>query len=85
MPSATAAPELQTSRLSDDAVLMLIPPLLHFYLHCGCMVCGEPYYDNEFKTYDFFTLLDFKTASPAMQKFLTRARLTAVEQKAGGM
>jgi len=69
----------------DDAVQRLIPPILQHYLRCGCRVCGEPYYDHEFKSYDFFTLLDVTTASPSMRRSLSEASPEAVGKKTGGM
>lgn len=34
-----------------------VPPLLRGYLRCGAYVCGEPAWDPEFRTADFFMLL----------------------------
>jgi putative hemolysin len=34
-----------------------VPPLLKGYLRCGAYVCGEPSWDPEFDTADFFMLL----------------------------
>lgn len=34
-----------------------VPPLLRGYLRCGAYVCGEPAWDPEFNTADFFMLL----------------------------
>lgn len=64
-----------------DAVKQLIPPLLQFYLHSGSWLCGEPYYDREFKSYDFFTLLDVRAASPAGRRFLAGPPPAAVGER----
>ena len=34
-----------------------VPPLVKAYLRCGAYVCGEPAWDPEFNTADFFMLL----------------------------
>jgi putative hemolysin len=34
-----------------------VPPLIKAYLRCGAWVCGEPAWDPEFNTADFFMLL----------------------------
>ena len=60
--------------LSDDAVRRLIPPILQFYLRSGSRLCGEPYFDRDFKSYDFFTLLDVTAAGPSARRFLTEPR-----------
>ncbi|BAF60553.1 putative hemolysin [Pelotomaculum thermopropionicum SI] len=70
-------------RPADDEVKRLIPPILQFYLRGGSWVCGEPYYDGEFNSYDFFTLLDVTAAAPAARRFLAGVR-PAAEEKAGG-
>jgi putative hemolysin len=36
------------------------PPLLKGYLRCGAYVCGEPAWDPEFNTADFFMLLPMR-------------------------
>lgn len=77
--------ESTVSQLADDAVQRLIPPILKYYLHCGCKLCGEPYYDSEFKSYDFFTLLDVTTASPSMLRSLSEAGPVEVKEKTGGV
>jgi putative hemolysin len=41
-----------------ELVASLVPPLLKSYLKIGAVICGEPCFDKEFNTLDFFTLLD---------------------------
>jgi putative hemolysin len=43
-------------------------PLLFFYLHAGAVICGEPAFDEEDQTYDFFTLLDLQALTQAGYK-----------------
>ena len=38
-----------------------IPPLLKGYLRLGGMICGEPAFDKDFGTIDFFILVDIET------------------------
>jgi putative hemolysin len=37
-----------------------IPRLLTAYLSFGAKICGQPAIDREFRTIDFFTLLDLE-------------------------
>jgi putative hemolysin len=56
----------------EEAASRRLLPLLSFYLHAGAVVCGEPAYDEDFQTYDFFTLLDLESLTNAGNKlFLT--------------
>lgn len=73
----------KSSQMSDDEVQLLIPPILKLYLHLGCWLCGEPYYDSEFKVYDFFTLLDMKNGTPALHKLFKEARQAAGNKDGG--
>jgi putative hemolysin len=41
----------------DDGLKAELPPLLKGYLRCGAWVCGEPAWDSEFNTADFFVFL----------------------------
>jgi putative hemolysin len=43
-----------------ESAAMAIPPLLKGYLRCGAYVCGEPAWDPEFNTADFFILLPMR-------------------------
>jgi len=49
----------------DEATSRRLLPLLSVYLHAGAVVCGEPAYDESFRTYDFFTLLDLQGVTSA--------------------
>jgi putative hemolysin len=40
------------------------PPLLKGYLRAGAWICGEPAWDPEFNTADFFVLLPFAQLAP---------------------
>jgi putative hemolysin len=83
--SSGAVPAVQLKlaggRLAGDAVKRLIPPILQVYLRSGGWICGEPYCDSEFNSYDFFTLLDVAAASPAARRFLAGPRPAAVEER----
>jgi putative hemolysin len=46
------------SILDQKAVFEKMPPLIKGYLRTGALVCGEPAYDEEFGTTDFFMLLN---------------------------
>jgi putative hemolysin len=37
---------------------LITPPLLKAYLRLGAQICGEPYWDTDFKVADLFILLD---------------------------
>lgn len=47
---------LKTGEEKD--ILRLMPSLVYGYLRMGAFVCGEPVWDKEFNTADFFMLLD---------------------------
>jgi putative hemolysin len=49
----------------DEAASRRLLPLLSIYLHAGAVVCGEAAYDEDFQTYDFFTLLDVEALTDA--------------------
>jgi len=56
----------------DETATRRLLPLLSFYLHGGAVICGEPAYDEDFRTFDFFTLLDVEALTNAGNKlFLT--------------
>lgn len=45
--------------ISDGgAVLEKLPPLIKGYIRLGAKICGEPAYDDEFGTTDFFIMLE---------------------------
>lgn len=59
-----AAPELQVKPLTPVPKALRcqrdesgIPPLLKAYLRFGALVCGEPYWDEDFNCMDLFVLL----------------------------
>lgn len=56
-----------TETMNQTAVSRLFP-LLCVYLHAGAAVCGEPSYEEVFRTYDFFTLLDVASLTNAGHK-----------------
>jgi putative hemolysin len=43
--------------ISESVPVTAAPPLLKGYLRCGAWVCGEPAWDPEFNSADFFMLL----------------------------
>jgi putative hemolysin len=58
----------QQPSVREEAASRRLLPLLSFYLHAGAVVCGEPAYDEDFQTYDFFTLLDLEALTNAGNK-----------------
>ncbi|MFA7230485.1 MAG: GNAT family N-acyltransferase [Victivallaceae bacterium] len=52
----------EISALLEDgrSLLLSIPPLFKGYLRLGVGICGEPAWDQEFKSIDFLILLDCK-------------------------
>ena len=57
-------------RLLSRGVKMQIPKLLKTYLHIGAKICGRPAIDREFKTIDFFTLIDTLNMEPRTRRAL---------------
>lgn len=55
VPQAAYAFDLRDDKTSEEAK---IPKLLRTYLAAGAQICGPPAMDREFRTIDFFTLLD---------------------------
>ncbi len=53
-------PEKETTRLSDEAMKRLVPPLFHSYLRAGARLCGEPALDPYMDSIDFLTILDLQ-------------------------
>ena len=51
--------------LGDPAAITpVVPPLLRGYLRFGAWVCGEPAWDPDFDSADFFVLLPIERAAP---------------------
>jgi putative hemolysin len=48
----------------DASVPAAIPPLLRGYLRAGAWICGEPAWDPDFNTADFFVLLPLANVAP---------------------
>lgn len=48
----------------DATVQADLPPLIRGYLRAGAWVCGEPAWDPDFNTADFFLLLPLSNATP---------------------
>jgi putative hemolysin len=48
----------------EPAGTAAVPPLLRGYLRAGAWICGEPAWDPEFNTADFFVLLRLASATP---------------------
>lgn len=48
-----------------------VPKLLAAYLALRAKICGPPAIDREFKTIDFLTVLDLRTAGPRANKYLS--------------
>ena len=42
----------------EKPILQKFSPLLKGYLRLGALVCGDPAYDPQFGTTDFFTLVE---------------------------
>jgi len=59
----TAAPENNQAKGR-----VALPPLLHFYLKAGAVICGEPALDKHFGCADFFTLLDVDCMNKSMER-----------------
>jgi len=45
-----------------------VPPLLRGYLRLGSWVCGEPAYDPDFHTADFYVLLSMDRIDPRYRR-----------------
>jgi putative hemolysin len=54
----------------DDGAEMKIPKLFDTYLRIGAKICGEPVIDRNFKTIDFFIVVDIQTMSEKHYKML---------------
>jgi putative hemolysin len=68
LPSASMAPaeyrvfprRALPARRSGSGTRAAMPPLIKGYLRCGAYVCGEPAWDPQFDTADFFMLLPMR-------------------------
>jgi len=45
---------------ADAGEAVKLPPLFEIYLRIGARICGEPVIDRQFKTIDFFVIVDVK-------------------------
>jgi len=56
------APEHEIEKVLGDktALKKYIPPLFKGYLRLGGLICGEPAFDREFGTIDFFIIVDVR-------------------------
>jgi putative hemolysin len=59
---------LPLDRISDDAALAPMPPLIKGYLRAGALICGEPAWDPDFNCADFFMLLPLSRLSKRHNK-----------------
>jgi putative hemolysin len=50
--------EINKFLLDEPTLKKHIPPLFKGYLRLGARICGEPAFDSEFGTIDFFILVD---------------------------
>ncbi len=56
-------PEQTEIDIDDEATFRNLPPLMKGYLRLGAQICGEPAFDADFNTTDFFILVDSKKIS----------------------
>lgn len=71
-------PRNPVPRGADDGVAVGAPPLLRAYLRLGAKVCGEPSWDPEFGTADFFVVVPVeRLAARYGRRFLDRAKAAA--------
>jgi putative hemolysin len=62
---------LETVEMDERTLLKterLLPPLLKGYLKMGGIICGEPAWDPEFRTLDYFTLVKRSELHPSFSK-----------------
>lgn len=52
--------EIKKVAMDKKHILGAIPPLFKGYLRLGAKICGEPAFDDEFGTIDFFIILNLK-------------------------
>ncbi len=61
----TSIADAPGNEIINQATISRLLPLLCVYLHAGAVVCGEPSYEEVFRTHDFFTLLDTEALTDA--------------------
>jgi putative hemolysin len=67
---AALADTLDEKIIAEHAKKM-VPSLLQSYLKAGAVICGDPALDEDFHCVDFFTLLDLRQTTDAIErKFL---------------
>jgi hypothetical protein len=71
-----------SSQTDDQVISRLLPPL-SFYLHGGAVACGEPTYDPDFQTCDFFILLDIEALTKGREQALPCSRPRLVRECKG--
>ena len=54
------AEQLNAVLADRKKIFSLIPPLFKGYLRLGAKICGEPAFDYEFGSIDFFIILDVR-------------------------
>ena len=91
-----AAPELQVKPLIPVPKALRcqrdesgIPPLLKAYLRFGALVCGEPYWDEDFNCMDLFVLLPLdqlqeRYSNHYMRGYIARDGVYAASQSGTG-
>jgi putative hemolysin len=63
-PRAEFAAQAEDFLSADDGRDVRIPPLFEIYLRLGAKICGAPVIDRQFKTIDFFVIVDVETMPP---------------------
>ena len=58
--------ETNSTYIPDEKIIL--PPLLALYLKYGTKICSEPAFDYDFKTFDFFLLMDVRELSDINKK-----------------
>jgi len=61
-------PWLPGEDAEGDSAKFVMPPLLRGYLRLGSWVCGEPAYDPDFGTADFYTLFSMDRMDPRYRR-----------------
>ncbi|ALG68529.1 GNAT family N-acetyltransferase [Beggiatoa leptomitoformis] len=70
-------PKIPLRKTVEDTFNLDIPSLLKAYLRLGAQICGEPYWDADFKVADVFIFLDLDNLQDRyMKHFVDRARPT---------
>ncbi|MEM7019683.1 MAG: GNAT family N-acyltransferase, partial [Pseudomonadota bacterium] len=67
-------PKVRLNREEVDATPAEVPALVKAYLRLGAQICGEPYWDADFKTADLFIVVDVnkRLQSRYVNHFFTR-------------